>query len=155
MSPQHHTSPSPELSLLPDFLIQWKELPPMLQAPSVEIQASAHCCSSPHPTDRVHVTHTSSLSHSVSPLLTLPSGHYHLLPRILHFLAPSFQESTTECLIPLLKSLFVFVPHSWDSPNTSPCCLRPQGLDLGPPLQHHLSPEPLSWPAPHRSALPY
>lgn len=43
---------------------------------------------------RVHVTHTSSLSHSVSPLLTLPSGHYHLLPRILHFLAPSFQEST-------------------------------------------------------------
>ena len=152
MAPQYHTSPSPKPSPFRGFLTQGKELSPILQHPSVG-PASAHSRSSPHPADTELTSHTLPLWVTLSPAVNTP-----LLAAILSypgyctFQHHLFKKAQSECLIPLLKSLFMCVPYSWDSPNTSPCCMRPRGSDLGPPLQHHLSPEPSSWPAPHSSA---
>lgn len=79
-------SSSPHLALLPCFLIQWKELSPVLQVPK-RIQASPLVSPSYPPPDttyRVHVSSgpKSSQSHPTSPLmlLILISDHYHLSP---------------------------------------------------------------------------
>ena len=112
MSPQYHTSPSPKPSPFRGFLTQGKELSPILQHPSVG-PASAHSRSSPHPADTELTSHTLPLWVTLSPAVNTP-----LLAAILSypgyctFQHHLFKKAQSECLIPLLKSLFMCVPYS-------------------------------------------